>query len=193
MTRASGREGLDRRGDAAGQPAAADRHEDGGDVGQVLGDLEPDGALAGDDPVVVVRRDDGEPALGGDALGDLLALLGRRADDDDLGAVGGDPVALDAAGRRDGMTTTAGAPSRRAARATPWAWLPDEYVMTPARARVRRQAGDGVVGAAELERPDRLEALGLEALPGVGRPERDERRPERDPAQAGRGRGCRRA
>ena len=30
------------------------------------------------------------------------------------------------AGASDGMTTTAGAPSRRAARATPWAWLPDE-------------------------------------------------------------------
>ena len=26
----------------------------------------------------------------------------------------------------DGITTTAGAPSSRAARATPWAWLPDE-------------------------------------------------------------------
>ena len=30
------------------------------------------------------------------------------------------------AGASDGMTTTDGAPSRRAARATPWAWLPDE-------------------------------------------------------------------
>ncbi len=30
------------------------------------------------------------------------------------------------AGASLGMTTTAGAPSSRAARATPWAWLPDE-------------------------------------------------------------------
>ena len=35
------------------------------------------------------------------------------------------------AGASDGMTTTAGMPSSRAARATPWAWFPDEYVMTP--------------------------------------------------------------
>jgi hypothetical protein len=31
------------------------------------------------------------------------------------------------------MTTIARTPSRRAARATPWAWLPEEYVMTPRR------------------------------------------------------------
>ena len=30
------------------------------------------------------------------------------------------------AGASLGMTMTAGAPSRRAARATPWAWLPEE-------------------------------------------------------------------
>jgi hypothetical protein len=29
-------------------------------------------------------------------------------------------------GASDGMTTTAGTPRSRAARATPWAWLPDE-------------------------------------------------------------------
>ena len=37
-------------------------------------------------------------------------------------------------GASEGMTTTARMPSSDAARATPWAWLPDEYVMTP-RAR----------------------------------------------------------
>ena len=50
MTRASGASARDRRRDPAGQPAAADRDEDSRDVGQVLGDLEPDRALAGDDP-----------------------------------------------------------------------------------------------------------------------------------------------
>ena len=30
------------------------------------------------------------------------------------------------AGESEGMTITAGTPNRRAARATPWAWLPDE-------------------------------------------------------------------
>ena len=37
-------------------------------------------------------------------------------------------------GASDGMTMTAGTPRSFAARATPWAWLPDEYEMTP-RAR----------------------------------------------------------
>ena len=54
-----------------------------------------------------------------------LALVAGRADDDDLGAVRRDALALDRrrVGRHD---DDAGAPSRRAARATPWAWLPDE-------------------------------------------------------------------
>ena len=55
-------------------------------------------SLAGDDPVVVVRRDDRQPALGGDLLGDLLALVAGGPDDDDLGAVGLDAFALDRRG-----------------------------------------------------------------------------------------------
>ncbi len=35
-------------------------------------------------------------------------------------------------GASDGITTTAWTPSRRAARATPWPWLPDEWLTTPA-------------------------------------------------------------
>ncbi len=38
------------------------------------------------------------------------------------------------AGAFCGMTMTAGTPRSRAARATPWAWFPDEYVIRP-RAR----------------------------------------------------------
>ena len=53
------------------------------------------------------------------------------ADDDDLGTVGLDPLRL-MAGASEGMTMTAGTPNSRAARATPCAWLPEEYVMTPA-------------------------------------------------------------
>src|SRR5688572_6856254 len=36
-------------------------------------------------------------------------------------------------GASDGMTIVAGMPSRSAAMATPWAWLPDEKATTPAR------------------------------------------------------------
>jgi hypothetical protein len=39
------------------------------------------------------------------------------------------------AGALSGMTMTARTPSRRAARATPCAWLPLEWVTTPAAAR----------------------------------------------------------
>jgi hypothetical protein len=35
------------------------------------------------------------------------------------------------AGASEGMTIAAAIPSRRAARATPWAWLPDEKATTP--------------------------------------------------------------
>ena len=93
-------EGLDRGRDPARQPAATDRHEDDREVRQVLHDLEPDRPLAGDDPVVVERRDDRQAASRGDLLGDLLALVAGRPDDDDLGAVGGDPFALDRRARR---------------------------------------------------------------------------------------------
>ena len=100
MTRARGAQRLDRHGDAAREPAATDRHDDRGDVGQVLGDLEPDGALPGDDAVVVVRRDDRETPFRGDRLGPLAAFVRGRPDRDDLGAVGRDPLALDRRARR---------------------------------------------------------------------------------------------
>ena len=67
----------------------------GRQVGQVLDELEADRPLARDDPVVVERRDDRQAAFGGDRLGHLPPLLARVADDDDLGAVGRDPFALD--------------------------------------------------------------------------------------------------
>ena len=40
-----------------------------------------------------------EAAFGGDRLGDALALVAGGPDDDDLGAVGLDPLALDRAAR----------------------------------------------------------------------------------------------
>ena len=94
---------LDRRRDAARQPAAADGQEDGREVGQVLDQLEADRALSRDDPVVVVGRDDGQPPVRGDRLGHPLALIAARPDDDHLGAVRFDPLALDpgCVGRHD--------------------------------------------------------------------------------------------
>ncbi len=93
---------------------------------RLLGELEPGGALAGDDPRIVV---------GPDQRRARCARRSRRRS----------PRATPAAGRRGGsrrpaarvfstliagasagITMVAGLPSRRAAAATPWAWLPDE-------------------------------------------------------------------
>ena len=116
----------DRRRDAARQPAAADRDEDGGEIGQVLDDLETDGALAGDDPVVVVRRDDRQAALGARSPRRPAGARRWRSRPTTISAPSAATRSRLIAGASDGMTTTAGAPSSRAARATPWAWLPDE-------------------------------------------------------------------
>ena len=46
------------RGDARQQAAAAERRDDGVDVRQIFEDLEADGAVAGDEPIVVERMDE---------------------------------------------------------------------------------------------------------------------------------------
>ena len=82
----------DRDRHPARQPAATDRDEDGGEVRQVLRDLEPDRPLTGDDPVVVEGRDDRRSprrAAISSATWCRSSLAG--ADDDDLGAVLLDP------------------------------------------------------------------------------------------------------
>ena len=85
----------DGRRDTARESAAAHRHEDDREVRKVLDQFEPDGALARDDPIVVVGRDDRQPPLGGDRLGDLLSLVARGPDDDDLRTIRGHALALD--------------------------------------------------------------------------------------------------
>ena len=85
-------------GDPAGQPAATDRHQNRCDVRQLLHDLQSAGALPGDDPVVVEWRDHGQAALAREPLGDLLTLVARRPDHDDLRAILLDPSSLDRRG-----------------------------------------------------------------------------------------------
>ena len=65
---------LDRRGDARGQPAAADRHEHGADVGTLLEDLEAQVPWPDDDLLVIERRHDGQAALARFLLGARLAI-----------------------------------------------------------------------------------------------------------------------
>ena len=77
----------DRGRDARDQPAATDRHDDDVDVRQVLEDLEPGRAVAGDQLRVVERVHERQAALGREPLllGEHLADV--AAVDDDLGAV----------------------------------------------------------------------------------------------------------
>ena len=114
-------EGPDRGRDPAREAAAADRHEDRRQVRQVLDDLEPDRSLAGDDPVVVEGRDDREAAPAAISSRDPLALVAGRARRSTISAPSAATRWRFTSGASDGMTTTAGYPSSRAARATPWA------------------------------------------------------------------------
>ena len=125
MTRADGPERLHGGRDAAGQPAATDRDEDDREVRQVLDDLEADRALAGDDPVVVERRDDRQARARPRALGDA-SRSSLAVPTVTISAPSAATRSRLMAGASDGMTMTAGTPSSRAARATPWAWFPDE-------------------------------------------------------------------
>ena len=181
MIRALGMDRAHRNGDAAREPAAPDRDQHGGQIRDVLGDLEPEGALARDDPVVVVRRDEYEAALADELPGHGLALAARRTDGHDLGPVCLHPAALDRR-RVRGHDDHGGGPeqSRRAR---------DSLGVVPRRVRhhaacplARRERGDGVVRAADLERADGLQRLGLQqdsrGTPG-DRPERHQRRPQR--------------
>ena len=87
MTRAAGLARLQREPDAADEPAAAHRHQDGVEVGHLLGQLEADRALAGDDARVVEGMDEDEAALGLDLPGAGVGLVVVLAVQDDLGAV----------------------------------------------------------------------------------------------------------
>ena len=146
----------DRHRYAARQPAATDRHEHRGQVGEILGDLEPDRTLARDDAVVVERRDDSEPAARGDLERDLVALLAGRPDDHDLRAVLLDPRALDGrgVGRHHDDRRSANEPGRsRHALAV----IPRRVRDESAGELLARQSGDRGIRTAQLECADGLE------------------------------------
>ena len=66
------------------------------------------------------------------------------------------------AGASLGITMVAGTPNRRAASATPCAWLPEDAATTPRAPLCLGDHGDAVVRAAELERSGALKALRLD-------------------------------
>ena len=110
--------------------------------------------------------------------------LGRGADHDDLGAVGLDARPLDR--RRVGRHHDRRRDAEQAGR-------PRDALRVVARrvgdqaagALVRRERRGRDVRAADLERADRLQRLGLEPLVPIRGAERDERRPEGDAPERG--------
>ena len=175
---------LDRDRDPGGQPAAADRHDQLGEIGHVLEQLEPERALAGHDVRVVERMHERQPALaralvrGGEALvqrraADVhdRALAARRLGLGDRRVRGDEHLAQHAPrgrGRREPLGVVAGRCGDDAARA---ALLPQ-----------RRQLGRR---AAHLERARELEVLGLQRhLPAGALGDRARREDRRAPGHA---------
>ena len=153
--------GLHRRGDAGGQAASAHAHDDRADVGALLEDLQPDGALPGDDVRVVERVDQHRPGPRGvlpgrdqavvDGLAELLDLRAVPASRHQLGDRRSQrhvDLGLDAEHlrrERDALGVVAGARGDDAGRPLGLG-----------------QPGHPGVGAADLERAGPLEVLALE-------------------------------
>ena len=134
-----GPRGLHRDGDAAREPAAADRHDDLGQVGDVLQQLEAERALAGDDVGVVERVHEGHARLARALLGRRHALLDRVAAAVHDGAEAACSPRPSTSGASTGMKTSQGTPRARAAWASAHAWLPALPAGDP-RARTRPRA-----------------------------------------------------
>ena len=153
---------LDRRRYARCQAAAADRNQDCRHCRTLFEDLEPGGALPGNDPP------DGRTAAPSSARARSLPPLPassvrstsspRRS----TSAPNARVPATFTCGAVVGMTTTAGALSSRAASATACPWFPDENVITPRRRCSVGQLRNHVVSAANLEGSPGLRVLALQ-------------------------------
>ena len=84
---ALGLQALDGEGDAADEAAAADGADDLLDLGQLLQDLQANGALAGHDIVIVEGMGKGVAVLGGQAGGLAGSVVVHTGDQNDLSAV----------------------------------------------------------------------------------------------------------
>ena len=72
---------LDGGRDSADEPSAADRRKHRLNFGQVLQDFESHRALASNDFLVIVGRDDDVSMFGGELLGAEAAFFAARADE----------------------------------------------------------------------------------------------------------------
>ena len=152
---------LDGDRDTGDQAAATRGYDDGGGVGHLLDDLEPEGALAGDDVAVVERVDEHCPGLLGELRRRGQAVLEHARREPDVGAVAaGSPLLRDrrAVGHEDGGRDAVLLRGQR-----------DALRVVAGRGRhdaegtlLVGEPGDPDGGAADLERAGALEVLALE-------------------------------
>ena len=177
MISTSGRARLDREGDPAGQSAAADRHDDLRQVGDVLEQLETERALPGDDVEVVEGVHEGHPGLVGAGAGRLDGVVDRRARGVDDRPERGAPLGLGERRARGHEDLARDAAHTRGMRQRPGV-VAGAARGDPAGAAVaeRRELAQR---AADLERARPLQALGLEhdlAARALGHGERGQHR-----------------
>jgi len=146
---------------SAAPESSAAWHEQNVERSHLFEQLPRGGALAGDDVRVIVRWDEREPTLGGEARADGFAVFALAIVEDDLAAVAFGRHALDSgrvrrhhdhprdiedsAGERDGLRMISGGKRHDAAPAF-----------------VGGELREGVVGAAKLEGAGALEILAFE-------------------------------
>ena len=151
---------LQHGGHARDEPAAADRHDDGGEVGHLLEHLEAQGALAGDDVGVIERRNvDGTGALG--VLGRGAQRLGDRvAPQHDVGAVVAGRGEL-RQGDSDGHEDRGRNAQLAGREGDALGVIAGGRGHDSARLLVVAEGGDAVVGAANLVRAGALQVFAL--------------------------------
>ncbi len=173
--------------DAAGQPAAAHRHDDRLHVGELRQDLaRQEAAVAGDHVVVVERRHEDQARIGLRTPARFrLGLVISRAADLDLGAERRDPDALELGRLRrhqHGRLDAEGSRRQRHAEAVVPGRRGDD--LAP-HARLERQRRQPRRRSAQLERAGALQVLQLQpdvrAGPPPQRGGRHERRDARQP------------
>ena len=153
----------DRGRDPGKQSAAAERRHDGVDVGEILEDLEPDRAVARDEPVVVERMHEGAGQARSWRGGVVITVCQHSSyEARTIVAPSRSSAWILVSGAVSMTRTDAFAPTIRAANATPSAALPALTVQTPPRELGRRELPDDVEGAADLERSDGLQHFELE-------------------------------
>ena len=136
------------------------------DVGHILRDLQPDGALAGDHVGVVERRDHRLAGLLGEFGRSAEPLLDRHQFDGRAEVAGGLDLAGGGVVRDHDVRVDAERPCRVGDRLGVVAGRMRQHAAGP---DVRVEPGDRGHRAADLERADRLQVLRLEPQPRPGR------------------------